>query len=67
MIAKSRPRRSAAADVGDQGDFTVGVERGEIGVLEDFAVDRHRHTLLDLAPGPRKLETSKNLVVLAGL
>src|SRR5437763_3932123 len=40
---------SAAADFGDQVDFALGVERGEIGVLEDFAVDRHRHALLDLA------------------
>src|SRR5437870_6899106 len=31
-------------------DPAVGVERGEIGVLEDLAVDRHRHALLDLAP-----------------
>src|SRR3984893_483452 len=45
-----RPRApSAAADLGDQVDLAFGVERGEIGVLEDFAVDRHRHALLDLA------------------
>src|SRR3984893_18841939 len=40
---------SAAADLGDKVDLAFGVERGEIGVLEDFAVDRHRHALLDLA------------------
>jgi hypothetical protein len=33
----------------DQGDFTVGVELGEIGVLVGFAVDRDRHALVDLA------------------
>src|SRR5271170_1134403 len=41
-------RLSAAADLGDQVDFAVGVERGEIGVLKDLAVDRHRHAFLDL-------------------
>ena len=34
---------SAAADFGDQIDFAVGVERDEVGVLEDLTVDRHRH------------------------
>src|SRR3984893_13439882 len=40
---------SAAADFGDQVDFAVGVERDEVGVLEDLAVDRHRHAFVDLA------------------
>jgi hypothetical protein len=40
---------SAAVDFGDQVDLALGVERGGTGVLEDFAVDRHRHALLDLA------------------
>ena len=42
--------RSAAADFGDQVDFAVGVERGEVGVLVDLAVDRHRHAFVDLVP-----------------
>ena len=40
---------SAAADLKDQIDFALGVERGGVGVLEDIAVDRQRHALLDLA------------------
>jgi hypothetical protein len=32
-----------------QNDFALGVERGEVGVLEDIAVDRQRHALVDLA------------------
>src|ERR1700722_10245671 len=40
---------STAADFGDQVDFAVGVERDEVGVLEDLAVDRHRHAFVDLA------------------
>src|SRR5436190_14604841 len=40
---------SAAADFGDQVDLALGFQRDEVGVLEDFAVDRHRHTPLDLA------------------
>ena len=43
-----RPGRSAAADLWDQVDLAVGLERGQIGVLVDLAVDRHRHALLDL-------------------
>src|SRR5215813_5285763 len=39
---------SAAADFRDQVDLAVGAQRREVGVLEDLAVDRHRHTLLDL-------------------
>src|SRR5215471_12664212 len=27
----------------------LGVELGQVGILEDLAVDRHRHALLDLA------------------
>src|SRR5580704_1710997 len=50
MIAKSWRRRSAAADFGNQVDFAVGIERGEVGVLKDFAVDRDCHALLDLSP-----------------
>src|SRR5204863_75484 len=50
---RARPRKlspsSAAADFGNQVDFALGVERGEIGVLEDLAVDRDRHALVDLA------------------
>ena len=30
-------------------DLALGIERGEIGILEDIAVDRQRHALLDLA------------------
>jgi hypothetical protein len=41
---------SAAADFGDQVDFTVGLERDEISVLKDLAIDHHRHALLNLAP-----------------
>src|SRR6516225_2651461 len=41
---------SAAADFGDQVDLAVRVELGEIGVLEDLAVDRDRHAFLDLTP-----------------
>jgi hypothetical protein len=40
---------SAAADFGDQVDLALGFQRNEVGVLEDFAVDRHRHAFLDLA------------------
>jgi hypothetical protein len=36
--------RSAAADFGDEVDFALGVERDEVGVLVDLAVDRHRHS-----------------------
>src|SRR6266566_679010 len=39
---------SAAADLRDQHDLAVGVELGLVGVLEDLAVDRHRHALVDL-------------------
>ena len=30
-------------------DLALGIERGEIGILEDIAVDRQRDALLDLA------------------
>src|ERR1700730_17212509 len=53
MLLRARPRNlspgSAAADFGDQIDFAVGIERDEVGVLEDLTVDRHRHALVDLA------------------
>jgi hypothetical protein len=42
-------RESAAADLKDQVDLALGFQRNEVGVLEDFAVDRHRHAFLDLA------------------
>ena len=41
--------RLPAADFGDQVDLALGFQRNEEGVLEDFAVDRHRHAFLDLA------------------
>jgi hypothetical protein len=37
-------------------DFAVGVERGEVGVLEDLAIDRHHHAFLNLAPGVAAVE-----------
>src|SRR6266481_3783865 len=43
------PAGSAAADLGDQVDLALGLERGEVCVLEDLAVDRRRHPFLDLA------------------
>jgi len=30
-------------------NLALGIERGEIGILEDIAFDRQRHALLDLA------------------
>jgi hypothetical protein len=41
---------SAAADFGDQVDFAVGVERREVGVLEDLAVDYQSDAFVDLMP-----------------
>ena len=41
---------SAAANFRDQVNFAVGIERDEVGVLENPAVDCHRHALVDLAP-----------------
>src|ERR1700730_15807140 len=60
---------SAAADLGDQVDLAFGVERGEIGVLEDFAVDRHRHALLDLAAeaGEAAVELQNHPAEIVGL
>src|SRR5579872_4269138 len=49
-----RPARSAAADLRDQHDLAAGVERLEVGVLKDLAVDRHRHRLVDLPAEPGK-------------
>src|SRR6516162_9279054 len=46
--------RSAAADLRDQIDLAVGAQRGEVGVLKDLAVNRHRHALLDLAAETRE-------------
>src|SRR6266581_3474654 len=43
-----RAAPSAAADLGDQVDLALGFERGEVGVLEDLAVNRRRHPFLDL-------------------
>src|SRR5205823_14392175 len=40
--------RSAAADLGDQHDLAVGVKPRLIGILEDLAVDRDGHALVDL-------------------
>src|SRR5437764_14474317 len=37
-----------AADLRDQHDLAVGLERRLVGVLEDLAVDRDRHPLVDL-------------------
>ena len=42
-------RRSTAADLRDQIDLALGLELRQIGVLEDLAVDCHRHALFDLA------------------
>src|SRR5438067_331913 len=39
---------STAADLRDQHDLAVGLERGLVGVLKDLAVDRDRHPLVDL-------------------
>ena len=36
-------RSSAAADLRDQIDLAIGFERGEVGVLENLAIDRRRH------------------------
>src|SRR6516225_2100921 len=47
-------RSSAAADLRDQIDLAIGFERGEVGVLENLAVDRYRHALVDLAAKTRK-------------
>jgi hypothetical protein len=41
---------SAAADFGDQVDFAVGVERCEVGVMVDLAVDCQSHAFVDLMP-----------------
>src|SRR6266436_1074345 len=41
--------RLPVADFGDQVDLALGFQREEVGVLEDFAVDRHRYAFLDLA------------------
>src|SRR5579872_2329293 len=41
---------SAAADLGDQHDLAVGLQRREIGVLEYLAVYRDGHALVDLRP-----------------
>src|SRR5215813_4924266 len=49
-----RAAPSAAADLWDQVDLAVGIERGEVGVLEDFSVDRHRHAFFDLTAEPRE-------------
>jgi hypothetical protein len=52
-----RPKRYQPPPIfGDQVDLAFGVERGEVGVLEDLAVDRHRHALLDLAAGEPAVE-----------
>jgi hypothetical protein len=48
MMAGGAAPASPAADFGDEVDLIVGVERGEVGVLEDLAVDGHRHAFLDL-------------------
>src|ERR1051326_209176 len=45
-------RESAAADLRDQHDLAVGVERRLISVLENLAVDRDRHPLVDLMAEP---------------
>jgi hypothetical protein len=60
VIEKSQPTngpfvvfqasRSAPADFGDEVDFAVGVERGEVGVLVDLAVDCQSHAFVDLMP-----------------
>jgi hypothetical protein len=52
---------SAAADFGDQIDFAVGVERDEVGVLEDLTVDRHRHAFVDLAAETGKAAVERKL------
>src|SRR5436190_14737704 len=41
---------SAAADLRDQHDLTVRAELRLVGVLEDLAIDRHRHAFIDLMP-----------------
>jgi hypothetical protein len=46
---------AAAADLWDQDDFALGLELHQVGVLKDLAVDRHRHTLLDLAAEAQKV------------
>src|ERR1700739_1488176 len=50
MVARLRDEGSAAADLRDQIDLAVWLERGEIGILKDFAMDRDRPRLFDLAP-----------------
>jgi hypothetical protein len=45
--------RLPAADFGDQVDLALGFQRNEVGVLEDFAVDRHRHQAALVRGEPR--------------
>ena len=61
--------RLPAADFGDQVDLALGFQRDEVGVLEDFAVDRHRHALLDLAPeaGEAAVEPEDDPAEIVGL
>jgi hypothetical protein len=47
-VIRSEAASSAAADLGDQDDLALGLERGEIGVLIDLTVDRYRHAFVDL-------------------
>lgn len=44
-----RNRTLAATDFRDQDDLALGLELGQVGVLEDLAVDRRRHAFFDLA------------------
>lgn len=48
-------RRSAAADLGDEDDLAVRVERGEVGILKDLAVDCHRYPLRFGSQGQERL------------
>ena len=49
-----RFRPSASTDLGDQENLALGRQLQPIGVLMNFAVDRHRHRLLDMLPKARK-------------
>ena len=49
-----RLRPGAALRGGDAVDCEIRVERGEAGVLKDFAVDCERHTYVVLVPEPRE-------------
>src|SRR6266446_5704895 len=51
LIARIGARDNWGGNRNDAGplDLALGIERGEIGILEDIAVDRQRDALLDLA------------------